>query len=52
MDWKALLILSVINVIYIMIGGAVFHALESSNEENTKTTINLDYATFLGKYCS
>ncbi|KAK3093896.1 hypothetical protein FSP39_021568 [Pinctada imbricata] len=47
MDWKALLILSIINVIYVMIGGAIFHALESSNEDNTKATISSEYATFL-----
>ena len=50
MHWKALIILGVVNVIYILIGGAIFHALESSNEDTTKTTINQDYAVFLSKY--
>jgi len=50
MNLKAVLVLSGIVLIYIIIGGAIFCAIESTNESSTRSNLTADFQAFLGKY--
>lgn len=52
MEWKNLLILVVINVVYILLGGLFFHLLESGNENESKEDLSIYKKKFLGRYRS
>ena len=49
MRWLVLLIVFIGTIAYLFIGAAVFQALESENEQGTKTVSKERILSFLGK---
>lgn len=49
MHWITICILSVVLLIYILIGGAIFMALEKDKEDEIATTQTSTFTQFLGK---
>ena len=50
MNWKATLILHLVVIVYVIIGGVVFNAIEGQNEVTMRANLTQEYYEFLGKY--
>ena len=49
MHWVALVILVVVVLAYVLIGGAVFMALEKDNETNVTEVAHATFLSFIGR---
>ena len=49
MHWVALVILVIVVLVYVLVGGAVFMALEKDNEINMTEVAHATFRNFIGK---
>jgi hypothetical protein len=50
MHWLTLCVLSGVLLVYILVGGAIFMALEKENEDDVTTTQFATFTQFLSKF--
>jgi len=49
MNWKATVVMLVVIIVYVVMGGYIFHAIEGGNETSVRANLTFDFYEFLGK---